>query len=179
MHYDGSCYPRWLLLFSPSLLTHSSDPSFPHQLPHIWSSRNRVGWINYHCCLSNTPTKGHRMMISSYLSQELCCFQKHYYWSKWEQAIYLGTFNDAPLQICRAVINLFWIFFHQLEQEEIVSLGGPGKSVEIGVISLGTTSADGSKREVRKISSNSSVFTDGSHSKLMFICLIFDPGGVK
>jgi len=34
-------------------------------------------------------------------------------------------------------------------QNEVVSLGGPGKVVEIGVISLGTTTADGQKREVR------------------------------
>jgi len=34
-------------------------------------------------------------------------------------------------------------------QDEVISLGGPGKVVEIGVISLGTTTADGQKREVR------------------------------
>jgi len=34
-------------------------------------------------------------------------------------------------------------------QNEVISLGGPGKVVEIGVISLGTTTADGQKREVR------------------------------
>ena len=33
-------------------------------------------------------------------------------------------------------------------REEIVNLGGHGKAVEVGVISLGTTSPDGSKREV-------------------------------
>ena len=34
-------------------------------------------------------------------------------------------------------------------QEEVVGLGGLGKVVEVGVISLGTTTADGQKREVR------------------------------
>jgi len=34
-------------------------------------------------------------------------------------------------------------------QDEVICLGGPGKVVEIGVISLGTTTADGQKREVR------------------------------
>ena len=126
-------------------LPFSSDPSFPHQLPHNWSSCNLVGSAtdqSTNFCLSNTPRVKTR-------------------WS---------AVSVVTLKTCEGLdLNLF----HQLEQEEIVSLGGPGKSVEIGVISLGTTSADGSKREVRKISSNSSVFTDGSHSKLMFICLIF------
>jgi len=34
-------------------------------------------------------------------------------------------------------------------QDEVVGLGGQGRPVEIGVISLGTTTADGQKREVR------------------------------
>ena len=34
-------------------------------------------------------------------------------------------------------------------QDEVINLGGPGKVVEIGVISLGTTTPDGQKREVR------------------------------
>ena len=34
-------------------------------------------------------------------------------------------------------------------QEELNNLGGNGKTVEIGVISLGTTTSDGNKREVR------------------------------
>ena len=34
-------------------------------------------------------------------------------------------------------------------QEEITNLGGSGKSVELGVISLGTTTTDGNRREVK------------------------------
>jgi len=34
-------------------------------------------------------------------------------------------------------------------QDEVVSLGGPGRVVEVGVISLGTSTLDGNRREVR------------------------------
>ena len=35
--------------------------------------------------------------------------------------------------------------------DEIVNMGGNGKTVEIGVISLGTTTSDGNKREVNSL----------------------------
>ena len=34
-------------------------------------------------------------------------------------------------------------------QEEIVNLGGDNKAIELGVISLGTTTTDGNRREVK------------------------------
>ena len=34
-------------------------------------------------------------------------------------------------------------------QEEIVNLGGENKAIELGVISLGTTTTDGNRREVK------------------------------
>ena len=34
-------------------------------------------------------------------------------------------------------------------QEEIINLGGPDKAIELGVISLGTTTTDGNRREVK------------------------------
>merc|ERR1719402_675908 len=34
-------------------------------------------------------------------------------------------------------------------QDEVVNLGGTGRVIEIGVISLGTSTQDGAKREVR------------------------------
>ena len=50
------------------------------------------------------------------------------------------------------VINLFFQMIRSVcvasVQEEIVNMGGPGKEVEAGVISLGTVSEDGKKRQV-------------------------------
>ena len=50
-------------------------------------------------------------------------------------------------------VNFYWQLFRSVcvaaIQEEVVSLGGNNKVVEIGVISLGTTTSDGNKREVR------------------------------
>ena len=51
------------------------------------------------------------------------------------------------------VINLFFQIFRSVcvatVQEEVIDMGGPGKDVEIGIISLGTVSEDGKKRQVR------------------------------
>ena len=50
------------------------------------------------------------------------------------------------------VINLFFQIFRSVcvatVQEEVMDMGGPGKDVEIGIISLGTVSEDGKKRQV-------------------------------
>jgi len=57
------------------------------------------------------------------------------------------------VKVDHTTINLFFQMFRSVcicsVQEEVVNMGGPGKAVEIGVISLGTTSADGTRREVR------------------------------
>ena len=49
-------------------------------------------------------------------------------------------------------INLYYQIFRSVcvcsIQEEVVNMGGPGKAVEIGIISLGITSADGKRRKV-------------------------------
>jgi len=50
-------------------------------------------------------------------------------------------------------VNFYWQLFRSVcvatVQEELTGFGGSGKVVEIGVISLGTTTSDGNKREVR------------------------------
>ena len=43
-------------------------------------------------------------------------------------------------------------------QEEVTNFGGQGKAVEIGVISLGTTSAGSGKREVNQVHGPSIIF---------------------
>jgi len=58
-------------------------------------------------------------------------------WVKVDNAA-IDTFFTACRAVCVGAV-----------QEEVVGLGGPGKVVEVGVISLGTTTADGAKREVR------------------------------
>ena len=54
------------------------------------------------------------------------------------------------------IINLFFQIFRSVcvasVQEDIVNMGGPGKEVEIGIISLGTVSEDGKKRQVSTLS---------------------------
>ena len=49
-------------------------------------------------------------------------------------------------------VNHYWQIFRGVTvatvQEELVNFGRGGKMVEIGVISLGTTTSDGNKREV-------------------------------
>ena len=51
-----------------------------------------------------------------------------------------------------STINMFYQMFRSVcvcsIQEEVVNMGGPGMAVEIGIISLGTTSADGKRRKV-------------------------------
>ena len=51
-----------------------------------------------------------------------------------------------------ATVDLYYRNFRAVctaaVHDEIVNMGGNGKTVEIGVISLGTTTSDGNKREV-------------------------------
>ena len=58
-------------------------------------------------------------------------------WVKADQSV-VSKYYEVFRAVCVATV-----------QEEVVNLGGPGKAVEIGVISLGTTSQDGARREVR------------------------------
>ena len=56
------------------------------------------------------------------------------------------------VKVDRDCINNYYQIFRSIcvcsIQEEIVNMGGPGRSVEIGIVSLGTTSADGKRRKV-------------------------------
>jgi hypothetical protein len=67
------------------------------------------------------------------------------------------------------IINTYYQVFRSIcvssVQEELVNMGGPGKNVEIGVISLGTTSVDGSKREVHKTNHSGYILN-------RFVCLM-------
>lgn len=57
------------------------------------------------------------------------------------------------VKVDNLTINQFWEMLRSVcvatVQEELGNLGGKGKAVEIGVILLGTTSSDGTNREVR------------------------------
>jgi hypothetical protein len=53
-----------------------------------------------------------------------------------------NAFVDKFFTLLRAVAIM-------VAQEKLVNMGGPGQSIEIGVISLGTSSQEGNKREVR------------------------------
>ena len=59
---------------------------------------------------------------------------------------------STMVKVDYTVINLYFQIFRSVcvasVQEEIVNMGGPGKDVEIGIISLGTVSEDGKKRQV-------------------------------
>ena len=73
------------------------------------------------------------------------------------------------------VINLFFQMIRSVcvasVQEEIVNMGGPGKEVEAGVISLGTVSEDGKKRQVSTISSRLTLWTGMNDSFIIFRCV--------
>ena len=68
----------------------------------------------------------------------------------------MTIFSQNVLQwvkVDHQTVHFYWQLFRAAcvasVQEELVTFGGPGKVVEIGVISLGTTTSDGNKREVR------------------------------
>lgn len=56
------------------------------------------------------------------------------------------------MKVDNATVDLYYRNFRAVctaaVHDEIVNMGGNGKTVEIGVISLGTTTSDGNKREV-------------------------------
>ena len=57
------------------------------------------------------------------------------------------------MKVDNATVDLYYRLFRAVctaaVHEEILNMGGNGKTVEIGVISLGTTTSDGNKREVK------------------------------
>ena len=71
------------------------------------------------------------------------------------------------------VINLFFQIFRSVcvasVQEEVVDMGGPGKDVEVGIISLGTVSEDGKKRQV---SVNEIMILIGRPGSCCYLCTL-------
>ena len=121
---------------------YSDNKKFPHSGGYVWISEGSRGQQKQYVSVfkgSMFETSNHSPTVVLKLLYHWSCQTNIQNVIQWVKVDY-------------NTINLFYQIFRSVcvcsIQEEVVNMGGPGKAVEIGIISLGTTSADGKKRKV-------------------------------
>ena len=140
---------------------YSDSKKFPHSGGYVWISEGSGAQKQY-----TSVFKGSVFEASNH--SPTVVLKLLYHWS-----CQTNIQNVVQwVKVDHTTINLFFQMFRSVcicsVQEEVIDMGGPGKAVEIGVISLGTTSADGTRREVSSVESK---------TKLMSINFVFPPQG--
>ena len=130
---------------------YSDSKKFPHSGGYVWISEGSGAQKQY-----TSVFKGSVFEASSH--SPTVVLKLLYHW-----ACQTNIQNVVQwVKVDHTAINLFFQMFRSVcvcsVQEEVVNMGGPGKAVEIGVISLGTTSADGTRREVSRINHSDNLF---------------------
>ncbi|XP_059085785.1 uncharacterized protein LOC131882601 [Tigriopus californicus] len=129
--------------FKLKLGMYSDSKKFPHSGGYVWISEKHLTATAqlvsvFRGSIFELTTQPPMVVLK--LIYHWCCqtnIQNVVQWVKVDQAT-VSQYYQALRGVCTATVH-----------DEVSSLGGPGKSVEIGVISLGTTSSDGCKREVK------------------------------
>ena len=123
---------------------YSDSKKFPRSGGYVWVSEGSRGQKTY-----TSVFKG--SMFDASTHSPTVVLKLLYHWS-----CQTNIQNVVQwVKVDHTYVNLFFQMFRSVctssVQEEIVNMGGPGKAVEIGIISLGTTSAGGTRREVSLI----------------------------
>lgn len=122
---------------------YSDNKKFPHSGGYVWiSEKNLTSTAQLVSVFRGSifELTSQPPMVVLKLIYHWCCqtnIQNVVQWVKVDQAT-VYQYYQALRCVCTVAVH-----------DEVSALGGPGKSVEVGVISLGTTSADGCKREVK------------------------------
>ena len=133
---------------------YSDSKKFPHSGGYVWISEGSGAQKQYTSVFKGSVFEAG----SSQNTSPTVVLKLLYHWS-----CQTNIQNVVQwVKVDHTVINLFFQMFRSVcvcsVQEEVVNMGGPGKAVEIGVISLGTTSADGTRREVSIIGHSDNLF---------------------